>query len=131
SPYLLALVANALLAMDPKDPAVKPYLDRLLALKQSSEDGQKTWWAIGADSTTFYGSGRCGDVETTALAVLALIRAEQPQVVRPALTWIVSQRQLGHWGSTQATILALKALLLGTGKPDGGPRRIEIALGGQ
>jgi uncharacterized protein YfaS (alpha-2-macroglobulin family) len=131
SAYTLALVCNALLAIDAKD-AAQPYLAALLAQKQASDDGRVTWWRGGSSMTTFYGAGRAADVETTALAVLALIRAESGSpLVRSALTWLVEQREVGHWGSTQATILALKALMLGTGKPAAGPRLIDIALDGK
>ena len=54
--------------------------------------------------------------------------------MRKALTWLVAQKDgRGTWGSTQATVLALKALLAGTGKPLGGdkPRRIAILLDGE
>jgi hypothetical protein len=47
------------------------------------------------------------------------------------LTWLIDQKDSsGNWHSTQATVLALKALLAATGKPLGGDRerRIEIAL---
>src|SRR5262249_11102732 len=55
-----------------------------------------------------------------------------PETVRGALAWLVEQKGPGGvWGSTQATVLALKALLEGTGKPLGedGERVIEVALG--
>ena len=50
------------------------------------------------------------------------------------MAWIVQQKDaFGTFHSTQATVLALKALLAGTGKPLGGEtqRRIEVALDGQ
>ncbi len=72
-------------------------------------------------------------MESTALAVLALMKSgRSPAAVRGGLTWIAEQRQAGHWGSTQATILALKALIEGTGMAKGDDRRvIEIALDGR
>jgi CD109 antigen len=54
--------------------------------------------------------------------------------VRTALAWLVRQKDSqGTWHSTQATVLALKALLAGTGKPLGGDqaRHIEIQLDGR
>ena len=60
--------------------------------------------------------------------------AGAPEAVRGALTWLVAQKDgQGTWGSTQATVLALKALLAGTGKPLGGDkaRRIAILLDGE
>ena len=48
-PYVLALVANALLAIDPEGAAARPYLDRLESLRQTSKDGKLAWWGA-ADS---------------------------------------------------------------------------------
>jgi len=59
--------------------------------------------------------GRDLQIEATALAVLAWVKAEQPQQYREPLQkaarWLMQQRGgYGGFGSTQATILALKAL---------------------
>jgi hypothetical protein len=56
-------------------------------------------------------------VETTALAALAMIRTGQfTNSVNQALTYLVKAKEgNGTWGSTQATILALKALVAGMG----------------
>ena len=90
--------------------------------------------AAGGARTTFYGAGRGGQVETTALATLALIRAgRNPDTTRKALTWLTSQKDPnGTWYSTQATVLALRRLLAGTGKPLGGEaeRVVELRLDG-
>lgn len=130
-PYVLALISNALLALDPKGLSAGPYLERLDALKRSSEGGKQAWWEQAANGfTTFYGSGRSGSVETTALAALALMQAGQyPATTRGALNWLIGQKDSrGTWYSTQATVLALKALVTATDKPLGGEkeRRIEI-----
>ncbi len=139
-PYLLALVANALLAIHPEGIAVQDALDRLESLKQTSADGKLAWWGP-ADSpalprrTLFFGSGESRRIETTAMAALAMLGAgRSPESVRGALAWLVAHKD-GHgtWGTTQATVLALKALLAGTGKPLGGdqPRRIALILDGE
>jgi uncharacterized protein YfaS (alpha-2-macroglobulin family) len=135
-PYTLALVANALLAIDPSGAIAATYLDRLDALRHASNDGTRIWWQQRpARYTMFYGGGRSGDVETTALATLAFLAANRsPDAVRGALAWIVEQKEgSGTWGSTQATVLALKALIEGTGKPLGGDttRRIQLSLDGK
>ncbi len=129
-PYALALVANALLAMDANGMDAAPYLDRLDGVKRSSADGKLAWWDSPSGGTMFYGAGRSGNIETTSLAALAMLRAgRHPATARAALQWIVGQRDGGGtWHSTQATVLALKALLAGTGKPlgDGRPQHVEI-----
>jgi hypothetical protein len=135
-PYTLALVSNALLALDPSGVLVRPYLARLDGMKQLSSDGKLTWWDRSPGArTTFYGGGRSGGIETTALAALAMMSANHaPTTIRGALSWLGDQKDsCGTWHSTQATVLALKALLTGTGRPLGGDadRQIEIALGGE
>jgi uncharacterized protein YfaS (alpha-2-macroglobulin family) len=133
-PHVLALACNALIGMDPNSSDVQPYRERLDAMKRTSADGKQTWWEQAADArTTFYGSGLGGSVETTALATLALVESPPHAAsVRGALAWLVANKDpAGTWHSTQATVLALKALLAGTGKALGGDaeRRIEITWG--
>ena len=136
SAYVLALVSNALLAIDPSGREAKPYLDRLVSLRTSSDDESLTWWSQrDAEQTMFYGAGRSGDIETTATATLALLAAgREPAVTRGALAWLIESKDaVGAWHSTQATVLALKALVAGTGRPLGGDveRRIEMELDGK
>jgi uncharacterized protein YfaS (alpha-2-macroglobulin family) len=127
-PHTLALVCNALLALDPKGDAAGPYLDRLESCKRTGPDGKQVWWEGGR--SLFYGGGRSAEVECTALATLALLTAgRSPDMVRGALAWLVGQKDAsGTWHSTQATVLALKALTAGTGKPLGGERERRIAV---
>ena len=134
-PYVLALVANALLAIRPGDPQARPYLERLEAMCHRSADGKLAWWEEGVDHrTTFYGAGLSGNIETTALAALAMIEGRtSPGTIRAALAWLIEQKDAhGAWHSTQATVLALKALLAGTDRPLGEarPRQIDI-IGGR
>lgn len=133
SPYVLALVCNALIAMDPSGDTVRPHLSRLVAMAKTSSDGKMTWWDTATgERTTFYGSGRSATVETTALATLALIHTRQsPTAIRGALAWLAAQKDPnGTWHSTQATVLVMKALLASAGKPlgDGMERRIELQI---
>ncbi len=132
-PHALALVCNALLALDRGGRDALPYLERLDALKHTADTGRLVWWQQPDGArTTFHGSGRGGSVETTALAALALLQSRHnPAASSAALAWLVRQRDgSGTWHSTQATVLALKALLAGTEAPAGdGERRIELAWG--
>ncbi len=135
-PYLLAITANAIAGIDPNHGELGSYLARLDAMKKTSEDGKQTWWEqTPGGRTTFYGSGQAGNVETTAMATLVLLRAGQyPGTARAALTWLVEQKDpQGTWHSTQATVLSLKALLEGTDAALGGEkeRKIDIAWGGE
>jgi A-macroglobulin complement component/alpha-2-macroglobulin family protein/MG2 domain-containing protein/macroglobulin-like protein/A-macroglobulin receptor len=135
-PYTLALVSNALLALNAGGTKAAPYLERLEGLKREADGGKRVWWQQRpADSTMFYGGGQSGNVETTALATLALLSAHQsPETIRGALAWLIEQKQgYGAWGSTQATVLALRALIAGTGEPLGGERlrHIQLTLDGK
>jgi len=134
--YVLAQVVNALLAIRPGGPQARPYLDRLQALSRHSSDGKLTWWEEGIDrQTMFYGAGLSGNIETTALATLAMIDARaNPATIRSALAWLVEQKDVqGTWHSTQATVLALRALLAGTDRPlgEGRQRQIDIVADGK
>lgn len=133
-PHTLALVCNLLAKIDPNNRELSAYVERLAALAKRSEDGKMVSWQQDAGGrTTFYGAGLSGQVETTALAVLALVEAKvHPELARAGLAWLVAQKDArGTWHSTQATVLALKALLAGTSQPLGGEqeRRIEVRLG--
>ncbi len=132
-PYLLALVCNALFAMDASGGFAQDYVARLDDIKRTSDDLKTIWWEQGkGQRTAFYGSGRSGSIETTALASLALMESGRyTRSVRSALTWLAEQKDsIGTFHTTQATVLGLKALIEGTGRPlaDSAERRIELVL---
>ena len=111
--YTLAVIAN--LAADYGDReftarAVQQLLDARV------EKGEQVWWTT--DETGVYGGGESAAVETTGLAVQALLRSgESSGVARKALTYLISKKDArGTWGTTQATIMALRALLTATEK---------------
>ena len=64
-----------------------------------------------------YARGDSLTVETTALAVLAMLKNGQfPNDVNKALVYLVKSKDAsGTWGSTSATILSLKALIRAAG----------------
>jgi uncharacterized protein YfaS (alpha-2-macroglobulin family) len=108
-PYLLAMVANALVAAGAD---AQPALDLLVAqAKQDRADG--IFWQSAL--TTWMGSyGDVGRVETTALAAIALMRANHDlPTAQGAINWLTSERDAyGSYYTTQATVLVLKALVL-------------------
>ena len=133
-PHVLALVCNALLALDPTGRDAGPYLDRLQSLSRTAPDGKRLWWEQPSGGRTiFHGAGRAGSIETTALALLALHKAGRSAgVVQSALAWLIEQKDgQGTWHSTQATVLALKALVATAGQSGGNERerRLEVRLG--
>jgi hypothetical protein len=113
--YVLALVANALVAADLKSggeiaPATQSVLERLASM--AIQEGSGAYWGSGV--ATFMGAqGKTGSIETTALAALAFLRSNTyPELGNTALTYLVQQKDsFGTWYSTQATVLALKALI--------------------
>ncbi len=114
-PYALALVANALVAADREageqmSSATLAVLDRLAALAQ--REGNAAFWSSQV-ATFMGGEGQTGSVETTALAAYAMLRARyDPQLSTAALTYLVQTKDsAGTWYTTQATVMALKALI--------------------
>lgn len=108
--YTLAMLANALVSADKDDPATITALERLVDMKV--EENGKVYWKSEI-STMCFTRGDAANIETTALATLALTRSGRfGDVVSKALTFIIQAKDPnGTWGSTQATILSLKALL--------------------
>lgn len=107
-PYFLALVANSLLNRGHAADGVA-LLKKLVAAQKA--DGY-----LEAERTSITGSGgRDLQIETTALTILAWLKSNQPEYlpnIQKAIKWIGQQRGgYGGFGSTQSTILALKALI--------------------
>jgi hypothetical protein len=110
--YFVALVANALLNTGDATYRTKglDLLTKLIA--QQQEDGS----VVGATTSITRSGGRDLLIETTGLTVLGWLKAAQPDryqlAVQKAVKWIGQQRGgYGGFGSTQSTILALKALI--------------------
>ncbi len=105
--YVLALLSNALLGV----PRLREYgvsAALRLAEKQDDDGG----WRRAAHSITM-SRGRNLEVETTALATMALFRSgAAPRQVARGMLWLKSARDgYGRFGQTQATVLALRTLL--------------------
>src|SRR5207302_3866194 len=87
----------------------------------------------GAQTSVAGSSGRMLQIETTALAVLGWLKSNQSAeftaAVRSAVGWIGKQRGgYGGFGSTQSTILALKALIAYTKANKKTPEAGELKL---
>ncbi len=107
-PYQLALVANAYYNMD--QPAKgEALIDQLLPLQ--GKDGS---WNGKSHSIT-RSTGKSLLIETTSLAIMAILKMDSPTMtaMNNAVTYLVGSRSgRGAFGSTQGTILALKALTM-------------------
>jgi len=128
-PYALAIVINALVAVDPEDEMARDLLDGTLAQAEGDENGLIYW---RSDLPTYMGGqDQVASLETTAMLAIALLRSGyRPDMVQPALDFLVSQRDsYGTFYTTQSTILALKALLLGVKQGDeGGEATVTLTL---
>ena len=67
---------------------------------------------MGANTTITLSKGVNKDIETTAIAVLAWLNdpVKYAKNIEAAIFWLSSYLQVGTFGSTQATVLSLKAL---------------------
>ena len=128
--YTLAVAAN--FAADyAHDRAFTERAIRLL-LDARTEKDDKVWWT--AEETGVYGAGESAAVETTGLAVQALLKSGQASAAASkALSYLASKKDAnGAWGTTQATIMALRAILLSTEKGAADVRgTVEITLNGK
>jgi hypothetical protein len=107
--YCVALAANVLLLRGDRQSAHQ-LLDRL------KDKHAKNGAVTGALTSITHSGGRDLEIETTALALLGWLRANDPKygtAVKESTKWISQQRGgYGGFGSTQSTIMALKALTM-------------------
>jgi hypothetical protein len=116
-PYLIA--AYALAAAEARERArAEQATAKLRALAHKERD--TVYWSLETN-TPFYGWGRAGRIETTALAVQALAAADainkerqqqtDTELINQGLLFLLREKdRYGVWYSTQATVQALAAL---------------------
>jgi len=103
-----------------------------LLLDARTEKDEKAWWS--AEETGVYATGTSATVETTGLAAQALLKwGGASGTARKAMTYIEAKKDAsGAWGTTQATIMALRALLLASEKGAADVRgTLEVVLNGK
>lgn len=105
-PYRLSLMANA--AFNFKKSNDGNFLLGLLESKLQKD----SWDKIRIEHSITMSGGKSLQVETASLFVLALLKSPDPDwnLLEKSVNYLVSSRSTGGFGSTQATILALKAL---------------------
>ncbi|MEM0998639.1 MAG: MG2 domain-containing protein [Bacteroidota bacterium] len=128
-PYHLALVANAMFNLGQTEKG-QTALQEMLALQ--ADNGSFT----GTKGSITRSGGTSLKVETTSLAVLALLKSGKPSpVALTAAVKSITQSRSGHggFGSTQGTILGLKALVEYSkfSKKTDEAGRIEVYLDGE
>ncbi|GAB4493105.1 MAG: hypothetical protein OHK0019_16360 [Saprospiraceae bacterium] len=103
-PYQLALLANALLAMN--DPRGKD----LLSLLRDRQHDDGSW--VGTSHSVLHAYGDNFKIETTALVALALMKSgEKTPGLQKAMDYLIRSKTEYGYGSTQSTVMALKALV--------------------
>jgi hypothetical protein len=128
--YTLAVIAN--FAADyAKDADFTRQSMQALLDARTDKDDQTSW---NAEETGVYSTGASAAIETTGLAAQALLKwGQASETVRKALNFISSHKQAsGNWGTTQATIMALRALLLASERGTADVRgNLQVMLNGK
>jgi len=110
--YTLAVIAN--FAVDSKSDREFTRRAMEALMDARTEKGDEVSWS--AQETGVYSTGESAAIETTGLATQALLKwGQASETARKALAYLSAHKQAsGNWGTTQATIMALRALLLST-----------------
>jgi uncharacterized protein YfaS (alpha-2-macroglobulin family) len=128
--YTLAVLANFATDFQQDRGLTRQVVQQLVDARAEKDD--QAWWTV--EETAVYGRGASASVETTGLILQALLKSgEAPTVARKALNYVAARKDAsGTWGTTQATIMALRALLLSMEKGSAEARgTIEITLNGK
>ncbi|MBM3240529.1 DUF4159 domain-containing protein [Candidatus Poribacteria bacterium] len=112
--YTLAIIANALVRADKNDASTNEVMEKLKNM--AIEDKDTAHWESKI-STITHSHGDSANIETTAMAAQALLKyGRYSALTNKVLTYLIRQKDSnGTWRGTQATILALKALLMSIG----------------
>jgi uncharacterized protein YfaS (alpha-2-macroglobulin family) len=103
--YAVALAAN-IMSLAGDNASAKSFMDKLVA-KQND-----TGLVDGATTSVIGSGGEALQIETTALATLAWMRdPNYAGNVEKAMKWLCETCKAGRFGSTQSTILALRAIV--------------------
>ncbi len=108
--YTLAIIANFAADYGKDRDFTRRSMQALLDARTEKDD--QVSWTV--EETGVYSTGASAAIETTGLAAQALLKwGQASEAVRKALNFISSKKQAGgNWGTTQATIMALRSLLL-------------------
>jgi hypothetical protein len=142
-PYLIASYGLAAVSVGDFDRAARA-LTRLETLAHPA--GSARYWRLETN-TPFYGWGLSGRIETTALAVEAMVRGAQvgvsteqtDELIERGLLFLLHHKdRYGGWQSTQSTVNSLRALLSVLSREDSrgsdrfrGPRRFDVSVDGR
>jgi uncharacterized protein YfaS (alpha-2-macroglobulin family) len=128
--YTLAVLANFAVDYGKDREFTRRAMELLIDAR--TEKDEQAWW--NSEETGVYSTGASASVETTGLATQALLKWGQASATaRKAIAYVAAKKDAsGTWGTTQATIMALRALLLATEKGSADVNgRLEITLNGR
>jgi uncharacterized protein YfaS (alpha-2-macroglobulin family) len=128
--YTLAVLANFAVDYAKDRDFTRQAIQFLLDAR--TEKDEQAWWS--SEETGVYATGTSARVETTGLAAQALLKwGGASSTARKAMTYIAAKKDAsGAWGATQATIMALRALLLTTEKGAADVRgTLEVVVNGK
>jgi len=110
-PYALAVIANACLSGRPDAKVGGQAVEALARLAVVEDKG--AYWKTDAPTFTS-GKSASADLETTALAAYAVVKSgRHVDLASKAITYLIRGKDsFGTWQTTQATVWALKTLLL-------------------
>ena len=108
--YTLAVLANFAADYGKDREFTRRSMHALIDARAEKDD--QVFWST--EETGVYSTGASAAIETTGLATQALLKwGQASETVRKALSFISSKKEAsGNWGTTQATIMALRSLLL-------------------
>jgi len=104
-PYILGLLAASLYNLDRTEEA-REYADRIAQLQNSFGK------VAGARTSITSSRGSYLDTETTSIAVIAWLHEQDrySSFIEEGISYIQTQIDAGSYGTTQSTVLALKAI---------------------
>lgn len=110
--YTLALAAISLLENGGSPSKIEMLVNKLLEQKIEDEEDGIHWGQT--TNTETYGYGNSAEIETTAIiGQLLFKKGGYADVTGRILNWIIRRKDsAGNWGATQATIQALKFLIM-------------------
>ena len=125
-PYTLGLMVNVLVNVKDKD--ANKYLEELIDLVK---DGQNDCKYLVSTNRDYWGSySERMNVQSTALLSMALSKSnKETKLNTELLNYIVSQRGNTSWGTTQATVFALRSMNLYTEKTKAKDQKISVTVG--
>jgi uncharacterized protein YfaS (alpha-2-macroglobulin family) len=109
--YVVAVMANALITTDKNDPDAVAAVDKLAGM--AVVEGKIAYWKSSVPTMTFAEGGKA-DLESTGLAAYTLLKSgRHSDLANKAITYLIqSKDSFGTWSTTQATVWALKGLML-------------------